>query len=291
MSEGFAGSGGGAGDGDGGDGWGSGDATQLYAAMAQATADIGGVRVDPARMLRARRRHRLSEGGVVAGVLSVALVAATVAMYGGGGGTARVPGGTGSGVASPTVSAATAVTAVTAAPSKAVADVVVPTGVSVYDSAAGTEGGQSVHKLLSGTGAWVTNQYCQKVATSDGRPKGTGVIFDLGTPTPIAAATVDIGVPGAELEMWAADPSLHTPPAVRPGQPPAGFTKVATTDAATATTVLTPAQPVTTRYVMVWFGGALPAVPNPDISIQCAHADGDGNRYGDSISAVRFSRG
>lgn len=283
MSEGFAGSGGGDGD------WESGDATQLYAAMAQATADVGGVRVDPARMLRARRRHRLSEGGVVAGVLSVALVAATVAMYGGGGGggggTAKVPGGTGPAVASPTTSAATA------APSKAVADVVVPTGVSVYDSDAGTEGGQSVHKLLSGTGAWVTNQYCQKVATSDGRPKGTGLIFDLGTPTSLAAATVDIGVPGAELEMWAADPSLQTPPAVRRGQPPAGFTKVAATDAATATTVLTPARPVTTRYVMVWFGGTLPAVPNPDTSIHCAHADGDGNRYGDSISAVRFSRG
>lgn len=255
-------------------------AEQLHAVMDRATVHIGAVRVDPARLRRAQRRHRLSEGGVVAGVLSVALVAAGVAMYGGGSGATKTPSLTGP-ASTPATSAPP--------PSQTSVNWVLPKAVSVYDSDSGSEGAATANRLLSGTGVWETNQYCTSFATHDGLRKGTGLVFDLGAPMGIGKATVTIGVAGADVEMWAADSSVQAAPAVRPGQPPAGFTKVATVTHAAATTVLNLGQPVTTRFVLVWFNGNLPAVANPDSSIRCAHSDG--HLYGDSIAGVRFSRG
>ena len=255
------------------------DTALLYTAMTQATADIGAVRVDPARLRRAQRRHRLTEGGVVAGVLSAALVAATIALHGGGG-TGKAP--------AVTRPETTSQSSTTASP-PAQSDSVLPTGISVYDSDNGTEGESTVNQLLAGNGTWTTSQYCQNYATFEGLHKSTGLIFDLGAPTSITSATVSIGFPGADVQMWAADSSDQSPPAVRPGQPPAGFTKVAGATDAAVTTTLSPAQPVTTRYVLVWFTGNLPALPNADPTIHCAHSDG--HLYGDSITGVRFGRG
>ncbi|MEZ0109183.1 hypothetical protein ABH920_003193 [Catenulispora sp. EB89] len=275
MSEGFAGGGAGA----GGDG--DQDADQLHDVMALATAHLGAVVVDRGRLRRAQRRHRLAEGGVAAGVLSVALVAAMVAMQGGGGAAkAPVPvGGPGQTKVSqnPTTVESSAAKGIT------------PVAVSVYDSGDGLEGSDAVKGLLSGTGAWETYQYCQDRATYQGVPKSTGVVFDLGAATSIGEVTVNVGVPGASLEMWTADGSDTAVPGIRPNQPPAGFTKVAGVAEAGTTVVLSPAHPVTTRYVLVWFTGALPVVPNPNPAIACAHDDG--RRYGDSITAVRFARG
>jgi putative peptidoglycan lipid II flippase len=256
------------------------DAERLHAVMDRATLHLGAVRVDPARLRRAQRRHRLAEGGVVAGVLSVALVAATVAMHGGGGGTGKLSNTTGPASSTSTSAAPT---------SQTPANLVLPKAVSVYDSDSGSEGAATVNRLLSGTGAWETNQYCSPFATYAGLRKRTGVVFDLGSPTRIADATVSIGIPGADVEMWVADPSVQSAPAVRPGQAPAGFTKVAAAADAGTTAALSPAQPVTTRFVLVWFTGLLPAVANPSPHIHCAHSDG--HLYGDSITGVRFSRG
>ncbi|MEY9932842.1 hypothetical protein ABH926_007493 [Catenulispora sp. GP43] len=255
------------------------DVEWLHGTMATATAHLEAVRTDPARLRHAQRRRRLSEGGVAAGVLSVALVAAGIAMQGGGGGAAKTPALTG-----PTRTSQ----APTTAPSSP-ADLIKPADVSVYDEDDGSEDTPGAAAVLAGTGAWTTNQYCQRFATYEGVVKSTGLVFDLGQATTLADATVDIGIPGAGLEMWAADPSVQAMPAVRPGQPPAGFTKVAAAENAETKTVLTPARPTTTRFVLVWFTTPLPAVPDPDKSIRCAHDDG--NLYGDSITAVQFARG
>ncbi|MBS2539663.1 hypothetical protein KGQ20_43665 [Catenulispora sp. NF23] len=256
------------------------DGERLHAVMTQATAHIGPVRVDPARLRRAQRRHRLSEGGVVAGVLSVALVAAAVTMHGGGGGAGKSPAATHT-TSTPVSQAPTAPTT---------SNRVTPVGVSVYDSDNGTEGKGTVNQLLSGTGAWTTDQYCGKYATHDSMAKDTGVVFDLGGATSIGSVTVNVGTPGASLEMWTADDStVGGPPAIRPGQPPAGFTKVASATDVGSTAVLTPAKPVKTQLVLIWFTGALPPVPNPDDVIHCGHDDGQ--RFGDSITSVQFTRG
>lgn len=254
------------------------DTEWLHGTMATATAHMEAVRMDPARLRRAQRRRRLSEGGVAAGVLSVALVATGIAMQGGGG-AAKTPALTG-----PTRTSQ----APTTAPSTAAA-LIKPVAVGVYDEDDGTEGKPGSDGVLTGTGAWTTNQYCQPFATHAGITKSTGLVFDLGRATTLADSTVDIGIPGAGLEMWVADTSIQTMPAVLPGQPPAGFTKVADAENAAKQTVLTPKVPITTRFVLVWFTHPLPSVPNPDKSIRCAHDDG--NRYGDSITAVQFARG
>ncbi|WP_194925128.1 hypothetical protein [Catenulispora pinisilvae] len=256
---------------------------RLHAVMTQATAHIGPVRVDPTRLRRAQRRHRLSEGGVVAGVLSVALAAAAVTMHGGGGGA-------GKGSATTHTTSTPVSQAPTAPSTSSTSNRVAPVGVSVYDSDNGEEGKGTVNKLLSATGAWTTDQYCGQYATRAGMAKGTGVVFDLGGATSIGSVTVNVGTPGANLEMWTADDSsVGGAPVIRPGQPPAGFTKVASATDVGSTTVLTPAKPVKTQLVLIWFTGALPLVPNPDSTIPCAHDDG--HRYGDSITAVQFTRG
>lgn len=258
---------------------GDGDAAdRLHAVMSQATAHIEAIRVDPGRMRRARRRHRLAEGGAVAGVLSVALVATGIAMQSGGG---RSSGPT---TTTPPVHAAT-----TAGPTRGgTADLLSPIAVSVYDSDDGSEGESMVAGFLGGGPAWRTNEYCQNYATRAWKPKGTGLVFDLGAPSRIGGATVEVGRPGAELEVWAADPSVKGFPVVRPNQPPAGFEKIGSVAATSGTSTITFAD-VTTRYVLVWFNGVLPAELNPDNVIKCAHSDG--YVYGDAIVAVRFTRG
>ena len=114
-------------------------------------------------------------------------------------------------------------------------------------------------------------------------------VVDLGTATRLTSVTVSVGTPGADLEMWAADPSTTAMPILRPGGTPVGFTKVSSATDVGLTVVFAPAQAVTTRFVLVWFT-TLPAVPNRVVpSIHCAHSDG--HLYADSIAAVHFTRG
>lgn len=268
---------------------------QLHAAMAQATAHLGAVRVDRARLRRAQRRHRLfrlSEGGAVAGVLSVALVTVMVTTHGGGGG------GAGTRRASTPASASTpppgsAYRTILPGPYNPRADVahlLKPVSVSVYDSDDGSEGrGPSVNGLLKDAGSWSTNLYCQNRPTLGGVPKGTGLIFTLADTTLLSSATVDIAIPGASLEMWTAeDPTTTAIPAVRPGQPPAGFKKVAAVTSTGVKAVLKPAKPVKTRLVLIWFSGKLPVATLADPKIKCANSDG--KLYGDTIAGIGFTR-
>lgn len=254
------------------------DTGHLHTAMTQATAHIGAITLDPARLRRARRRHRLAEGGAVAGVLSVALAATVIAMNGGPARTS--PGAT----IVPTKPSQIQTT--TARQTR----VITPTAVSVYDSDNGTEGKSLADQLLAGTGAWQTNQYCQSHATHDGILKGTGLVFDLGAATHPLTVSVDVALPGADMEVWAGDSSVTWPVPVLQGQPPAGFTKAASVPASqSAGTNVFHLTGFMTRYVLVWFSGTLPAVPNGDTMIKCAHEDG--YRYGDAIKAVKFTEG
>jgi hypothetical protein len=99
---------------------------------------------------------------------------------------------------------------------------------------------------------------------------------------------VTIGTAGAAMEMWTADPSVTSAPSVSAGQPPAGFTKVASADPGSTTVTLKAGSPTSTRFVLIWFTKPLPAVPNPDLThIKCGKETG--NRYGDSVMSVKFN--
>jgi serine/threonine protein kinase len=165
---------------------------------------------------------------------------------------------------------------------------ITPTAVSIYDEDDGSEGKGYLLSNQIGTKGWVTSQYCQNYATHHGSKKSTGLIFDLGSAKAVSNATVTIGTAGAAMEMWTADASVTSAPAPSGAQPPSGFTKAASADPGTTTTVtLKAASPVTTRFVLIWFTSPLPAVPTPDKTITCAHDDG--NRYGDSMMSVKFN--
>ncbi len=159
--------------------------------------------------------------------------------------------------------------------------------VSIYDSDDGSEGkGYLVNNQIGDKG-WITNQYCGPTPTHSGKPKGTGLIFDLGSAKTISNATVTIGTAGAAMEMWTADSSVTSVPSISAGQPPAGFTKAASADPGSTTVTLKANSPASTRFVLIWFTQPLPAAPNPDMSIPCAK--GGTSRYGDSIMSVKFN--
>ncbi|MFL6116242.1 MAG: serine/threonine protein kinase [Catenulispora sp.] len=215
--------------------------------------------------------------GVVAAVVAIALLA--YSMFNGDKGK----GGPNAGTSSTSVSKS----ASTGGSSSAAGGDITAASVSVYDSDDGTEGTGYLANNQIGDKGWFTKQYCQPWSTVNGSPKGTGLIFDLGTVRSVSSATVTIGTPGAGMEMWAADASVTAVPGIVPGKEPAGFKQVATTTASSTTVDLKASAPVNTRFVLIWFVKPLPAAPNPDKSIKCGRDNG--NRYGDSISAVKFN--
>ncbi|HEY3478083.1 MAG TPA: hypothetical protein VGL02_04205, partial [Streptomyces sp.] len=183
-----------------------------------------------------------------------------------------------------TTSSAPATTGSSSAPP---ATGVTAAAVSIYNSDSTEAEGQLVNNQIGDKG-WFTNQYCSPTPTYNGDPKGTGLVFDLGSAKSVTSATVTIGTAGAAMEMWTADPSVTAAPAVVSGKPPAGFTHVVSTDAGTTTVTLKADSPKTTRFVLIWFTKTLPAVPNPDLTkIKCGKETG--NRYGDSIMSVKFN--
>lgn len=211
----------------------------------------------------------------VAAVAAIALVA-YFSMSGGGSGK----GNSSASSSSPTIGKSSSATAAVGTP-------VSYSSVAIYDSDDGSEGSGGVVGGKLGPHGWSTRQYCQNYATSSGKPKaGTGLLFDLGSAKQISAADVTIGTAGAAMEMWVADPSVTSAPALAKGQAPAGFTKVASATADSTDVALKAGSPVTSQFVLIWFTKPLPAVPAPDKTFTCAHDDG--SRYGDTISAVNF---
>ncbi|MFD0639265.1 protein kinase [Catenulispora yoronensis] len=125
--------------------------------------------------------------GAVAAVVAIALLAYT--MFGGDKNKNNANNG------GPSTST-TQSSAPSSATSAASADVAY-TSVSLYDSDDTTEGkGYLVNNQISEKG-WFTAQYCQAWPTVGGNPKGTGLVFDLGSAKSISNASVTIGTAGA----------------------------------------------------------------------------------------------
>jgi serine/threonine protein kinase len=227
---------------------------------------------------RGRNSSALIGVGSVAAVVAIGLLAYT--MLNGGGGKTNANAGT---TGSSTSQAST--TGSSQAPASAD---VTAAKVSVYDSDSGTEGAGYLTDNQLGSRGWITNQYCGDTPTFNSKPKGTGLIFDLGSVKTISNATVTIGTAGAAMEMWAAPSSVTSVPSISGGQPPSGFTKVASATADSTTVTLKAGSPTSTQFVLIWFTGSLPAVSNPDLThIKCAQDKG--TRFGDSIMSVKFN--
>ena len=105
--------------------------------------------------------------------------------------------------------------------------------------------------------AWTTLVY-KGTAKLGGLKPGVGYIVDLGQPVSVGTvALVMVGQPtGLELRVPAGDPKTVTAP---PMDRAAEWTVVATNTAAGTNVNLSPAQPVTTRFVMIYIT-SLPAV-------------------------------
>jgi Protein kinase domain len=80
-----------------------------------------------------------------------------------------------------------------------------------------------------------------------GLKPGLGLVLDLGQSAEVSRAVVDLGGSGTNLQLRAAPPQASTPPS-QAGQ----FRTVARASTASGRTVLTPQQPVSTRFVLVW---------------------------------------
>lgn len=106
----------------------------------------------------------------------------------------------------------------------------------------GRENDAAVSNVLDGdpATAWTTENYDS--AQLGGVKGGVGLLVDLGQPTAVAQVELGVG-PGLDLELHAGD----TAPAAIDSLP-----TVATVSNAPAVTRLTPPQPVTARYFVVW---------------------------------------
>jgi hypothetical protein len=96
--------------------------------------------------------------------------------------------------------------------------------------------------------SWSTLQYRGSPAFGNLKP-GVGIVYDLGSPQSLSGVTVATTTPGATVEVRtgnSSDGDLDSFP-------------VAATGTLAATSDLTFAQPVTTRYVLVWITGLVPA--------------------------------
>jgi hypothetical protein len=255
------------------------ESDKLHAVMAQATEGISGIRVDTSRMLRARRKRRWQETGAVVGMVAVVLAVGgfTLRHSGSDGGSAPGPG---TGPTSTAVHTPTAAPTVPSFPTTP-APAATPVAVEAYDADDGTEGKDALNAFLTGRGPWKTREYCQSHPTLEGRVKpGTGLVFDLGKPTPLKGIGFD-GVWGGVIEIWAADPSVTAMPPVVPFAPPTGFHKVGTMDQSENKY---PKFSTTTRFVLIWYT-ELPATNTHTAAITCAAGS---PRYQGEIDAIYF---
>jgi serine/threonine protein kinase len=124
---------------------------------------------------------------------------------------------------------------------------------SIWDSDHGQDDVERVQQSYNGSSeGWITTTFKDGPDITSYR-KGTGVIFDLGSAQKVGKVTFTVGVPGATVEVWTADATLSSLPAVQNSAPP-GFSKQATKGNVGGGEVdVTFSTTVNTRYVMVWF--------------------------------------
>jgi hypothetical protein len=92
--------------------------------------------------------------------------------------------------------------------------------------------------------AWTSDAY--KSATFSGLKKGVGLRLDLGSEVAVHEVTVTVPTAGTDLELRTAT-----------GDSLRGSDVVAKADGVDGTVTLTPASPVTTRYLVLWFTKAV----------------------------------
>ncbi|MGH6657832.1 MAG: hypothetical protein ACRDVE_21810 [Actinocrinis sp.] len=123
---------------------------------------------------------------------------------------------------------------------------------TIWDSDQGTDDAQRVDQSYNGSAeGWVTSTYKNGPDITSYR-KGTGVIFDLGSPQNVTKVAFTVGSPGATVEAWTAGSSVTSLPSVANSAPP-GFVKQQTKTGAGGSVQITFAKSVNTRYVMIWF--------------------------------------
>jgi hypothetical protein len=123
---------------------------------------------------------------------------------------------------------------------------------SIWDSDKGQDDTERLQQSYNGSSeGWVTTTYIDGPDITAYR-KGTGVIFDLGAAKHVGKVTFTVGVPGATVEVWTADSTLASLPAVQNSAPP-DFTRQVTKAGVGGEVDVPFSATVTTRYVMVWF--------------------------------------
>lgn len=148
---------------------------------------------------------------------------------------------------------------------------------SLWQSSLRSEHGDTVRNTITGEApAWTTSSY--RDGPKLAQKPGTGIIYDLGSVQSVSSVSVEIGAPGATLEMRAAEETVNAVPPVQEGKEPPRFRIVASQLANSTSVTLNAQSPVRTRFVLVWFT-ALPRQP----------VDGDRHPYPyyDSIVRVR----
>jgi len=129
----------------------------------------------------------------------------------------------------------------------------------------GPENPQAVRLAVDGdpATAWYTSRYYGN-PNFGGLKQGTGLLIDLGSPRRIRAVRVAFVLPGASVQLRAAD---------RVGADAPEFRLAAAMENTPQTFTLTPAQPVSARYWLVWLT-RLPSVGN--------------NTYQEGVAEVAF---
>lgn len=142
-----------------------------------------------------------------------------------------------------------------------------PIVVRDFDPADGTEQRGSVPNAFDGdpSTAWTTDGY--RTASFGGLKAGVGLLLDLGRPTVVGSVKVGITVPGADLELRAANE--RSPFAD-------GYTVVARSADAKQVATLTPSTATPARYWLVW----LTRLP-----------EGKDGRFREGVAELVFTRG
>ena len=159
----------------------------------------------------------------------------------------------------------------TAGPSAGVGAVIdltkAPVVVRDFDPADGTEQRGSVPNAYDGdpSTAWTTDGY--RTAAFGGLKTGVGLLLDLGRPTVVGAVKVGITVPGADVELRAANE--RSPFADR-------YTVMARAEGAKQVATLTPSTATPARYWLVW----LTRLP-----------EGEDGRFREGVAELVFTRG
>jgi putative peptidoglycan lipid II flippase len=119
----------------------------------------------------------------------------------------------------------------------------------VIDGGSSHENASQIGRILdsSGRSAWTTERYRGDPRLGGLKP-GVGVVLDLGRPVPVRQVMVSLGGDGTSIELRVPKEQADEPPLRSETQ----WRSVAGSEAASGKTNLTPAEPVTTRFLLLY---------------------------------------